>query len=274
MSEPALRVGTTLPQFRADAEHAIAAAQRAESLGLDGVFVFDHLWPIGNPDGDVLHSHTLLGALAAETTRVRLGTLVARVGLLPDAVLVNTLASGAHVAGVDRMIAGIGTGDALSKPENEVFGVAYEKVAVRLAAVARVCRALRERGVTTWAGGRSPELRRVAAENADALNIWGANPGEVTSEVADLRRLTAGGRDVTVTWGGQVLVGRTHADAAAKLDRYGTRPNLVHGTVDEVVRHFDALGEAGITFAVCAPLDVHDDPAAYETLAEVRERLT
>jgi alkanesulfonate monooxygenase SsuD/methylene tetrahydromethanopterin reductase-like flavin-dependent oxidoreductase (luciferase family) len=268
-----VRIGTTLPQFRADAEVAIAAAQRVEALGLDGVFVFDHLWPIGNPDGTVLHSQTLLGALAEETTRVRVGTLVARVGLMPDAVLINTLASAAHIAGRGRTIAGIGTGDALSKPENLAFGVDFESVSARVAAVGRVCRALRERGVTTWAGGRSPELRQVAADDADALNIWGASPAEVVAEIEDLGR-RAGGREVATTWGGQVLVGRTDTDVAAKLERYGERRHLVHGTVTQVAQHFDALGEAGVTFAVCAPLDVHDDPDAYETLAEVKQAIT
>lgn len=268
-----MKVGTTLPQFRPEVEPAIAAAKRAERLGLDGVFVFDHLWPIGNPDGTVLHAHTLLAALATETRRVHLGTLVARVGLMPDAVLVNTLASVAHIAGDDRMIAGVGSGDSLSKPENEAFGVPYESVDERLAAVAHVCRGLRERGVTTWAGGRSPALRRVAAEEADALNIWGASPAEVVSEIEDLRRLTDGGRHVTTTWGGQVLIGRTAEEAAAKLERYGTRRHLVSGTVDDVVRHFDAMGETGVTYVVCAPLDIHDDPDALETLAEVREAL-
>ena len=268
-----MEFGVTLPQFREDPEVAIAAAQRAEALGLDGVFVYDHLWPIGNPDGVVLYAHTLLGALAEETSRVRVGPLVARVGLLPDEVLVHTLAALAHIAGKDRTIAGIGAGDSLSKPENIGFGVEYESVALRVAAVGRVCRALRARGITTWAGGRSSYIRQVAADDADALNIWGASPAEVVSELEDLRR-RAGGRDVATTWGGQVLIGRDEAEAGAKLEHYGPRRHLVHGTVSQVAAYFDALAETGVTFAVCAPLDVHHDPAAYETLAEVREVLT
>jgi alkanesulfonate monooxygenase SsuD/methylene tetrahydromethanopterin reductase-like flavin-dependent oxidoreductase (luciferase family) len=268
-----MQIGTTLPQFREDPEVAIDAARRAEALGLDGVFVFDHLWPIGNPEGTVLHGLTLLGALAAETRRVQVGSLVARVGLLPDAVLVNTLVSVAHIAGRERTIAGIGAGDALSKPENLAFGVDYESVSARVAAVGRVCRLLGEQGITTWAGGRSPHIRQVAADDADALNIWGASPAEVVSEIEDLRG-RAGGREVATTWGGQVLIGRTDAEVAAKRERYGERRHLVHGTVTEVARHFDAMVETGVTFAVCAPLDVHDDPAAYETLAEVQQALT
>jgi alkanesulfonate monooxygenase SsuD/methylene tetrahydromethanopterin reductase-like flavin-dependent oxidoreductase (luciferase family) len=266
-----VRIGTTLPQFRADADLAIAAAQRAEAVGLDGVFVFDHLWPIGNPDGEVLHSYPLLGALAAETARVRLGSLVARVGLLPDAVLVNCLASVQLIAG-GRMIGGVGSGDALSKAENEAFGVPFETVADRLARVTNCCRLLHERGVEAWAGGRSPQLRQVAAEWADALSVWGASPGALAEEAADLRA-RAGGREVAVTWGGQVLIGRTPADLAAKQERHGRRPGLVQGTVDEVADHLAKLGDAGATWAVCAPLDIHDDPAALETLASVKSAL-
>src|SRR3954471_13090412 len=99
-------------------------ARRAEDLGLDGVFVFNHLWPIGRPDGQVLECHTLLAAIAAETGRIRLGPLVARVGLLPDAVLVHTMTSLQRLAG-DRVIAALGTGDRLSAAENLAYGIEY-----------------------------------------------------------------------------------------------------------------------------------------------------
>ena len=113
-----MRIGVTLPQFRHDAEPAIDVARRAEAAGLDGVFVFDHLWPIGQRMRPALHSLTLLGALAAETERVVLGTLVARIGLLPDALLVHTLVSLHRMVG-GRLVAALGTGDSLNREENE-----------------------------------------------------------------------------------------------------------------------------------------------------------
>src|SRR5204862_6311366 len=106
-----LNVGITLPQFREEAGPALEVARSAEAAGLDGVFVFDHLWPLGRPDRPALHSTTLLGALAAETSRVTLGTLVARVGLVPNAVLVHALVTLHRIAGDGRFIAGLGTGD-------------------------------------------------------------------------------------------------------------------------------------------------------------------
>ncbi|HEV7888108.1 MAG TPA: LLM class flavin-dependent oxidoreductase [Acidimicrobiales bacterium] len=187
-----MKVGMTLPQFRDDPEPALAVALDAEAAGLDGVFVFDHLWSIAQPARPALHWQALLGALAGSTERIALGTLVARVGLVPDPVLVNALGSVHRMIG-DRLIAGIGAGDRLSQAENEAYGVPFPPAAERLAAVGRVADGLRERGITTWVGGRSPGARDTAIAHADALNLWDAPVEEVAAE-----------RAVAVTWGGLV----------------------------------------------------------------------
>ena len=62
-----MKVGVTLPQFGDEADAALAAARRAEELGLDGVFCFDHLWPMGRPGRPALSPEPLLGAMAAST---------------------------------------------------------------------------------------------------------------------------------------------------------------------------------------------------------------
>jgi alkanesulfonate monooxygenase SsuD/methylene tetrahydromethanopterin reductase-like flavin-dependent oxidoreductase (luciferase family) len=256
-----VKLGVSLPQFRHDAEAAVDVARRAEAAGLDGVFVFDHLWPIGQRQRPALHSLTLLGALAAETDRVALGTLVARVGLVPDAVLVHSLVTLHRMTG-DRLIAALGTGDSLNREENDAYGVPFARAADRVASVVDCCRRLRAAGVTTWVGGRSPAVR-MAAANADAWNGWGIDVATFEREAASLAPGTAR------TWGGQVLIGRTRAEADAKLRTHGSRPGLVAGTVDDLRRHFDALGAAGVSWAVCAPLDVGTDPGAVEILSEL-----
>ena len=119
-----MRVGITLPLFNDDPELAVAVARRAEDAGLDGVFVFDHLWPLRQPHRPALHSTTVLAAVAAETSRIHVGTLVARVGLVPDAVLVHNLVTLAAIAG-DRLIAGLGTGDSANKDENLAYGIDF-----------------------------------------------------------------------------------------------------------------------------------------------------
>jgi alkanesulfonate monooxygenase SsuD/methylene tetrahydromethanopterin reductase-like flavin-dependent oxidoreductase (luciferase family) len=233
-------VGTTLPQFSTDAEQAVAVAVRAEALGLDGVFAFNHVWPLGQPDRPALECFTLLGALAHETKRVRLGPLVARVGLVPDAVLVHMLTTLQRMVG-DRLIAAVGAGDAGSAPENMAYGLEYPPAAERLAAVDRVCRELRAAGIESWVGGRSARVRDVARTVADALNLWDATPAEVLAEGRDVRR---------VTWGGQVDL--RVDDAAALADR------------------LRAIEEAGADFAVCAPINGPWD-TALETLAGARD---
>jgi alkanesulfonate monooxygenase SsuD/methylene tetrahydromethanopterin reductase-like flavin-dependent oxidoreductase (luciferase family) len=268
-----VRVGITLPQFRDDAEPALATARAAEAAGLDGVFVFDHLWPLRQPDRPALHSLVLLGALAAETERVTLGPLVARVGIFPNAVLVHALATVHRMVG-SRLLVTLGTGDEGNRSENEAYGLPYPPVAERVAALVDCVRRLRSEEVPTWVGGRSRAVRRVASE-ADGWNRWGADVPTFAAEVAELSETAAvaGGRPsrrgrVEVSWGGQVLVGRTTTEAAEKLARIGDRPGLVHGRVADLTEHLAGLAEAGAAWAVCAPLDVGTDPEAVEMVAE------
>ncbi len=73
-----MKLGITLPNFRDDPEPALAVARAAETAGLDGVFGFDHLFRRAH-DGALrpaLEGLTLLGAVAAETTRIAFGPLV------------------------------------------------------------------------------------------------------------------------------------------------------------------------------------------------------
>jgi alkanesulfonate monooxygenase SsuD/methylene tetrahydromethanopterin reductase-like flavin-dependent oxidoreductase (luciferase family) len=261
-----MRVGVTLPQFRSDPEPAIEAARRAEAVGLDGVFVFDHLWPLGRPDRPALHSTTLLGALTAETKRLTLGTLVARVGLVPDAVLVHTLVSLHRMSG-GRFVAGLGTGDDANREENLAYGLAYPPADERVARLIACVRRLREAGVHTWVGGLSAALRRAATE-ADGWNGWGISPAAFTERVEHLRAQPGARPELEVTWGGQVLVGRTPDEVQAKRDKHGSRPSVVSGTVEDLAAHLRALAGAGARWAVCAPLDVGADPQAMDRLAE------
>ena len=215
-----MKVGITLPQFRPRSEPALTAARAAEAAGLDGVFVFDHVWAIGNPERPARSAWPLLGALAGDTDRIVLGTLVARVSLLPNAVLAHNIETLLRMLGPDRLVAGLGAGDHLSKAENEAVDVPFPSAADRLADLSDACRRTRALGVTTWAGGLSDRVHRLAVEDADALNLWGVEPDRVAEASAD----------VEVTWGGP---SPTDADATADLLR--------------------RLADAGATWAVLGP---------------------
>ncbi|MGI8686784.1 MAG: LLM class flavin-dependent oxidoreductase [Acidimicrobiales bacterium] len=239
-----MKVGLTLPQFRHEAGPALATARQAEAAGLDGVFAFDHSWPLGRPDRPALHGHTLVGALLAETERISVGTLVARVGLLPNAVLANQFATLARMAG-DRLVAGLGIGDAMSESENLAVGVPFRPRDERLASLVDVCRRLRGRGITTWVGGTSAAIRAVGAAEADAVNLWGV-------DAATVGQAGAGGGAGAVTWAGQVEVGAMGADKVAALLR--------------------VLALEGATWAVVAPVGT-PWPEAVETVAAAARAL-
>jgi alkanesulfonate monooxygenase SsuD/methylene tetrahydromethanopterin reductase-like flavin-dependent oxidoreductase (luciferase family) len=214
-----MKVGVTLPQFVDSADIALDAARRAESLGLDGVFCFDHLWPLGQPGRPAISSGPLLGAVVASTTRIAVGTLVARIGLLPDPVLVESLISLGSLSG-GRLVAGLGTGDRLSRPENEAYGLPFDSADRRRARLEAVATEVRGRGVPVWVGGNNPDMLALFRSAGIAVNLW-------ECETSEVEELAASG--VEVTWAGPV--GRDRAAIDGRLE---------------------ALARAGATWAVCA----------------------
>jgi alkanesulfonate monooxygenase SsuD/methylene tetrahydromethanopterin reductase-like flavin-dependent oxidoreductase (luciferase family) len=197
------RLGLTLPQFLDDVGPLLAVARASEEVGLDGVFVFDHLFRMA-PSGEPRPSHEMaatLGAVIAETRRITIGTLVARVPLRPAAVLAAVFASARRVAG-DRIVAGLGAGDRESRAEHAQFGPPYESVAFRVAQLREATDAVRAAGVPVWIGGQHPDVVATALERADGWNRWGGDPAEVTARMA----VDAGirGDGFTTSWGGVV----------------------------------------------------------------------
>jgi alkanesulfonate monooxygenase SsuD/methylene tetrahydromethanopterin reductase-like flavin-dependent oxidoreductase (luciferase family) len=262
-----VRLGVTLPQFRHDADTAITVARRAEAAGIDGLFVFDHLWPLHQPERPALYSLALLGALATETQQVVLATFMARVSLVPNAVLVHSLVTLHRLLG-DRFISGLGTGDSGNRDENLAYGVGFPPRAERIRDLVACLRELKAAGVRTWVGGTSAAFRTVAAEEADGWNGWGLSAEDFAVAAGDVSVRGVGATELT--WGGQVLIARTPEEAKAKLERHGTRPGLVHGTVEDLRRHLEGLAAAGASWAVCAPLDVGTDEDAVELVLAAR----
>jgi alkanesulfonate monooxygenase SsuD/methylene tetrahydromethanopterin reductase-like flavin-dependent oxidoreductase (luciferase family) len=265
-----MKVGVVLPSFARDPSHVVYTARRAEEAGLDGVFAFDHLWPLGGPGRPALACMPILAAAAAVTTTVVVAPLVARVGLVDAEQQLDAFMSLAAIAGSpERIIGAFGVSDHLSRPEYDAYGLPFPSVATRWQEVTEIVAALRDRGFVTWIGGRSARARRVANEHAHALNIWGATDEEWRSETTELAPPTE------VTWAGQAIIAATAAEHEAKLDRYRDRPGLLHGTVDEVAaqlrRRAQSVESKRLTWAIAAPLDLSEDvDAALENLMRVR----
>jgi len=193
-----------LPTFESSIGPVVATAQAAEAAGLDGVFAFDHLWPMGHPGLPSLSMFPALAAAASATTSISVGSLVARIGLEPDEVLEGAFSTLSAIA-PGRVIAGLGTGDQKSEPEGLAFGLASIATEPRRRSLAEVAANLRASGLDVWIGGGSRATNSIASSLGCRLNLWAASVERVAK--------MATGADVT--WGGQLPRGAS--PAASKL---------------------------------------------------------
>ncbi len=292
-----MKVGLVLPLFSGDAGRVLAFARRAEQLGYDGLFAFDHLFPPGAPsDRASLEAYAMLAAVAASTERVAIGTLVTRASLRP-AGMVAKLATSLDEISQGRMILGIGTGDPIDKAEHVTFGLQYYEKAERREHLVETVRAVRELfagrtwpggervppmtgpllppprragGPPVWIGGFADAVVRIAAREADAWNGWGMPIPEFAAKADLLRRESAGtGRRVDATWAGIVVAGRDGDEAGRMVDERHRRgmleSNVWAGSADSLPSWFEGLGTAGAKWVVMV---VAGGPERIELIAE------
>ena len=244
------RLGLVLPLFSGSTDRVLDAARRAEGLGYDGVFVFDHFFPPGaSPDRPSLEAFTTLAAVGAVTSRVQVGTLVARAQLRPAGLLAKMAAGIDDITG-GRMILGVGTGDPIDEPEHRAFGIptlSKSERRVHLAELVAAVKALfrgdawdggdqvppiagpllpppvRPGGPPLWVGAQADEVVRLAGAVADGWNGWGASAEEFARKARLLaEEAGAAGREVEPTWAGIALVGEDEPEA----ERLATAPTL------------------------------------------------
>jgi F420-dependent oxidoreductase-like protein len=113
----------------------------AEDVGLDWASVFDHFLPIqSDPTGPCFEGPTLLGALAAQTSRIECGIIVCGVTYRNPAVLANIAVTIDHVSH-GRM--NLGLGAAWNEMEHEQYGIAFPRLGVRMDMLDEACRIVR-----------------------------------------------------------------------------------------------------------------------------------
>ena len=291
-----MKVGVTVPMAASDVADGRPFptwpvirefAERAEALGFESVWVFDHLLMRreGRPTSGVLESWTVISALAAVTTRVTLGQLVMATPFR-NAALLAKMAAGLDDVSGGRAILGLGCG--WHEPEFEAFGYPFDHRVGRFEEALQVIRPLLDgqsvtlegrwetvrdavlapppnRRVPILVASKGPRMLWLTVEHADAWNVaWHAHPDDAfrTKMEALDDALAAAGRDpATMSRTSGIIVRNPDERAAAD-----SPAQAFGGPVDELAEVLDEHAAAGIEHAIVwlEP----KTPASLERLAE------
>jgi alkanesulfonate monooxygenase SsuD/methylene tetrahydromethanopterin reductase-like flavin-dependent oxidoreductase (luciferase family) len=129
---------------------------------------------MGTPTRPSFAPLPVLSAVAARTERLKVGTLVARMGLVGTPTLVERFLTLEALA-PGRVIAGLGTGDELSKDEQIAYDVGYPTSEERWALLADAMAGLHGK-MELWVGAGEPETEAVARAHGATHNLWGLTP--------------------------------------------------------------------------------------------------
>jgi F420-dependent oxidoreductase-like protein len=267
-------------------DRVVENALAAERAGFDLVTVMDHFYQIGVVGADtdpMLEAYTTLGALAARTSRVRLGTLVTGVTYRNPALLAKMVTT-LDVISKGRAVMGIGA--AWNEAEHRGYGFEFPPVRERMDRLDEALTIIRgmfreerpsfqgryyriERALNSprpiqsggpkilIGGGGEKRTLRLLARHGDIGHWFGGN-------VEDLKRkkqifehhCEAEGRDpsaVLLTVGSGLLLVRNERDAASALEgipaarRRMVLPATLPQAAELLGRYVDA-GFGGFTF--------------------------
>lgn len=125
-----MKFGLDVSQHQLTFDEILNRTRLAEDAGFDGVWVFDHFTALyGDPGGPCLEAWTLLGALAAHTSRIRLGTLVTGITHRHPSVLTTEIVTVDHVSG-GRVECGLGA--AWNENEHRSLGIPFPSTKERM----------------------------------------------------------------------------------------------------------------------------------------------
>jgi alkanesulfonate monooxygenase SsuD/methylene tetrahydromethanopterin reductase-like flavin-dependent oxidoreductase (luciferase family) len=180
-------------------------AAACEEHGIETMFRSDHYLSPSDPRRTATDAWTLLGALAARTTTLRLGTLVSPVTFRHQAVLAKGAATVDHVSG-GRVEVGMGAG--WMTQEHERYHIPFPEVGERVRMLATqiedVDAFLRDdplvvqspRPLLIVGGNARGGTTEPAVRFADEYNTYGVDPAEARVRRARLdEACERGGRD-------------------------------------------------------------------------------
>jgi len=298
MTRP-IRIGVQLPEVEREVRwpELLDMARAIDDLGFDGLWVGEHLlyrWPDREPRGP-WEAWTLMAALAAATTTVTIGPLVACTSFHNPAMLAKQAATIDEIAG-GRFVLGLGAG--WSETEFRAFGFPFDHRVDRFEEAFTIIRTLLQEGAIDFdgryyqardcellprprpggppllIGSNGPRMLRIALSHAHAWNTWYADTNNTPAGVAPLRAVVDDacrdvGRDpaaIKRTVAVQVRLpggrGRTMGDTTT-TDRIVP----LEGPPERMADELQAYAEAGVD-EVQAVLDPIDRPSI-ERFAEV-----
>src|SRR3954451_22771145 len=122
-----VKIGALLwPQYT-DWQPLMDAAARADELGFDSLWTWDHLYPIvGDWRGPIFEGYLTLAGFAAVTKRATLGLMVGANTFRNPALVVKEATTLDHMSG-GRAVLGIG--GAWFETEHDGFGIAFGRSA-------------------------------------------------------------------------------------------------------------------------------------------------
>ena len=278
-------------------EEWVALARAAEEAGLDALFRSDHYSAIIRPVAGALDAWTTLAALAAITSRIRIGTMVSPATFRHPSVLARMATTVDHISG-GRVELGMGAGWYERDHSENGFPFLDPKARFELFAeqVEIVVRTWTEEGFDhagaqytlrnqtalpkplqqphpplILGGAAKPRAAALAARFANEYDTGSASLGELRERRDRLDAACAEiGRDpatLPLSMMTTCVLGRDRAEVDERLGRVrellgtwrmGIEENWVVGTVDEVLERFAALESVGISRVMLQHLD-HTD---------------
>ncbi len=268
----------------------LAVVDACEQADLDSVWMPDHFvfQDAENPEKEVpvMECFVTLGAIAARTTRIRLGELVVGVPYRNPALLAKMFAT-LDVISHGRSI--IGLGAAWHEPEFSAYGWAfppvYERMEMLEEAVQIVDRMLTQRPASfqgkhysvdqayndpisvqrprppIMIGGSGEQVTlRIVAQYADMCNMFGDPPTVARKFDALRRHCVAVGRSfeaITRTNFADILIARNAAELAAKRARFPDFDGIA-GTPAMVIAGLAAYATVGSQYVTFHMPDAED----------------
>lgn len=263
--------------------------RRIDELGFDWISIWDHFYgATGKPDDAACYEAVAMhAALAASTSRVRVGSLVYSVGYRHPAVLAKMITAIDHISG-GRADMGLGAGWA--EVEYRAYGMDFPPIKTRmdqLEEAAACVRGLLHEDVTDFSGrwftlnqarneprpvqaripiwiggGGEKRTLNIAARFADGWNVPFVSPEAFAHKSAVLdehcRRVGRAPDDVARTVNLGIAWTEESLRAQFGMLADGVRPGVLTGSDDQVIDRIGQYVEAGanqINLALRAPFD-------------------